>query len=296
MNVAVVGIGYWGQNLVRNFAAQCSVVRCCHAGDPENRRWLSEHYPSIPVTTAFEDVLADGSVDAVAIATPVETHADLAERALSAGKHVFVEKPLAGDGRRAREVAGTAAECGRTLFVGYVFLYHPLIERLAAIVRGSTVEHLHFDWRKYGTFEGDLLSDLVCHPVSIVQHLYGSTPTSVATAGVGGFVGDRDTITADLEFEGDRTATVTIDRCSPFDAKSLAARTAGGDVYAWTDDHLHERREGEGLCRIASREVEPLRRETAAFLDCLAGEERPRPDGEFATRVDETLDRIRATI
>jgi len=123
--VALVGVGRWGKNLLRVFAERCQVTVCCNKDDPAVHEWLKEEYPSTRGTFDYGEILGDASIGAVIIATPIDTHAMLTRQALEAGKHVFVEKPLATSVEDTRFLVECATKKGLILFVGYLFLYHP---------------------------------------------------------------------------------------------------------------------------------------------------------------------------
>jgi predicted dehydrogenase len=131
--IAQVGLGQWGKNLARNFDQLAELVWLCDVDD-ERRAQAAQSYPSALVTSSFDDVLADESVEAVVVATPVPTHYELARRALEAGKHVFVEKPPAMRGAEMEELCELAEERNRVLMPGHLLLFHPGVQKLKEIV------------------------------------------------------------------------------------------------------------------------------------------------------------------
>ena len=137
--VAVIGCGYWGRNLVRNFSDLGALAAVCDT-DPEPARQFGEQYRV--ATPAFEEVLRDSGIDAVAIATPAVTHSDFARQALAAGKHVFVEKPVALNVDAAGELNTLARQQGRVLMVGHLLQYHPAFIRLKELVAGGELGRL----------------------------------------------------------------------------------------------------------------------------------------------------------
>src|SRR4029078_4327174 len=131
--VAVIGSGYWGKNLVRNFSnlGALSVVCDSHA---ETLRTLGEQYPQCRTVTSYAEVLRDGSIQAVAIATPAKTHGAMVREALLSGKDVFVEKPLCLSAEQGRSLVDLARERGRILMVGHLLWYHPAILKLKELI------------------------------------------------------------------------------------------------------------------------------------------------------------------
>src|SRR5262249_5895930 len=144
VRIGVVGLGYWGPNLVRNLyeLPEAEVVYICDRR-PEAFERLGRRYPSISQTTRFETLLEDPSLDAVAIATTVATHFDLARRALEAGKHVFVEKPLAGSSEEAIALARLAEHTGRVLMPGHTFLYSPPVNRVRELILSGELGEIY---------------------------------------------------------------------------------------------------------------------------------------------------------
>ena len=133
IRVGVVGLNYWGPNLVRNFDGLAELAWLCDLDD-SHLRVVSERYPHARGTNDIDDLLADDTLDAVVIATPVPTHHTLAERALEAGKHVFVEKPPAMRAWEMDELVQLAAERDRVLMPGHLLLYHPAVDKLKELV------------------------------------------------------------------------------------------------------------------------------------------------------------------
>lgn len=292
MNIAVIGIGYWGKNLVRVLDDVAEVRTCCHTGNETNREWLRREYPETGMTTDPEAVFTDPAIDAVVIATPVGTHFELAADALRAGKDVFVEKPLTTSHDRAVELVELAERHGCCLFTGYIFVHHELVRTLREAIDGKRVTALKFSWQKTGDFDQDILLDLVSHPVSIVQHLLDDTPSEVTHASGLPFVTDRDTASVELSYES-TAVRIDVDRFSTHDTKSLAVSTADGARYVWDDGSLNRYRSSGGFERIAERTEEPLRSECEAFVRAVETGERPLTDGRFAAEVSHTVERIR---
>src|SRR3954453_6761217 len=132
-NICVVGCGHWGKNLIRSFSSLQSLYGICDLDSDTARRFASE-YPEAVCFETYEAVLRDSNIDAVVLATPAERHYDMAIAALTAGKDVFVEKPLALEWQDGIEMVETARECGRILMVGHLLHYHPAIIRLKQLI------------------------------------------------------------------------------------------------------------------------------------------------------------------
>jgi predicted dehydrogenase len=186
VNVAVVGVGYWGPNLVRNLheLPGAQVVWACDL-DPEALTALGRRYPGVPRTTSYEEVLADESVDAVVVSTPVSTHHELTLAALSAGKHVLVEKPFAASTGDALELIETASDLGLVLMPGHTFLYSPPVGMIHDVIASGGLGEIYFismSRVNLGIHQPDIsvVWDLGPHDFSILRYWLGELPETVA--------------------------------------------------------------------------------------------------------------------
>jgi len=182
----VVGLGYWGPNLLRNLVEldEADVVLMCDER-PERLALWGRRYPAVETTEAYVDVLSDDRVDAVVIATPVATHFDLASRALRFGKHVFVEKPLAASSDEAAELIRLSRRAGRVLMPGHTFLYSPPVVFIRKLIESGSLGDLYFvstSRVNLGLHQPDVSVawDLGPHDFSILRYWLGESPTSVS--------------------------------------------------------------------------------------------------------------------
>jgi len=186
IRVAVVGLGYWGPNLVRIFA-ESPLFEVAYACDrrPAALEAVARRYPAIERTTRYEDILEDSSVEAVAIVTPVTTHFPLAMSALAAGKHVFVEKPLATSVEHVREMSELAQSSGLVLMPGHIFLYSPSVTTIKEIIDSGELGEIYFisaSRVNLGLHQPDVsvVWDLAPHDFSILRYWLGAAPAEVA--------------------------------------------------------------------------------------------------------------------
>ena len=186
VRTAVVGLGYWGPNLVRNLhelpAAELAVV-CDRRAEALDR--VSRRYPGVAATASFEEVLADDSIEAVCIATPVATHHPLALEALAAGKNVFIEKPMAASGEQATELVAAAGDAGRVLMPGHTFLYSPPVNTIRELIVSGELGDIYFvstSRVNLGLHQPDasVVWDLAPHDFSILRYWLEETPVSVS--------------------------------------------------------------------------------------------------------------------
>lgn len=189
VNVAVVGCGYWGPNLIRNFRSlpECRVKTICDA-KPERLDYLRQIYPDVQTTTEYSRIVIDPAIDAVALATPVHTHYLLASQSLEAGKHTFIEKPMADSSKHCIDLIDLAEGRGLTLMVGHTFVYTaPVLKIKEIIASGEIGEVMYISSRRLnlGLFQKDInvAWDLAPHDISIILFVMDHDPVSVNCQG-----------------------------------------------------------------------------------------------------------------
>ena len=172
--IAIIGLGKWGKNLLREFSNVSCVTKCHTRGNQKNISWLRRNYPKVVHTTSIRDILTDKNIDAVAISTPINSHFKIAKNALESGKHVFVEKPMASSVIEAKQLIKIAKSKNLNLFVGHVFLYNEIFKKIKKIDKQESITYAHFAWKKFGTFDEDIFKNLLSHDISLILALFGS--------------------------------------------------------------------------------------------------------------------------
>ena len=222
VGVAVVGLGYWGPNLVRNFHdVELADVRLICDQRSEQLEAIGRRYPAVRRTTSFDDVLADDTVDAVAIATPVGTHFDLASRALEAGKHVFVEKPLAASVAEAEALVVSARSRGLVLMPGHTFLYSPPVDVVRDLIHSGELGDVYFvstSRVNLGLHQPDVSVawDLGPHDFSILRYWLEETPMWISALSRGCiFPNMPDVAFINMEFPSSTIAHVELSWLAP---------------------------------------------------------------------------------
>ncbi len=189
LNIGVVGCGYWGPNLIRNFSQtpNCVLKTLC---DTSRSRLghMRRLYPTAGITERFEDLLEDPELGAIVVATPVRFHYPMAKAALEAGKHIFIEKPLARTEAEAEELVALAEQKGLVLMVGHTFLFSPAVRRMKEIVDAGDIGDVQYIAARrlnLGLFQKDInvAWDLAPHDISILLHLLDERPVSVSCQG-----------------------------------------------------------------------------------------------------------------
>jgi predicted dehydrogenase len=322
MRIGIVGLGYWGPNLARNFDAipGCELAWVC---DPsaDAREHIGTRFPLARVTAEVSEVLADDSVDAVALATPVVTHADLAVRALEAGKHCFVEKPLAQSVVDAELVVAAAEEFDRVLMVGHLLEYHPGVQKLKQLTEsgelGDRIYYIYGNRLNLGKLRADenALWSLGAHDVSVVLYLAGEEPCEAVAHGES-YVQEHveDVVFCFLRFPSGLSAHLHLSWLDPH--KERRFTVVGSRRMATFDDMALEgklsifdkgfdqvsRGYGEYITRtggIVSPQipnVEPLRIECEHFVESVRERRRPRSDGASGLRVVRVLEELQRSL
>ncbi len=200
LRIGVIGYGYWGPNLVRNFHETPGAQVTCVA-DMNSKRLdlLRSRYPSVKTVRDEQELLACPEVDAVAIATPVSTHADLTIAALRAGKHVLVEKPMAETSAKCRTMIEEAKRAGRTLMVDHTFPFTGAVRKIRELIQGGELgEIYYYDSARVnlGLFQHDVsvIWDLAVHDLSIIDYILTDKPVAVSCTGIGHVKGQTENI------------------------------------------------------------------------------------------------------
>lgn len=308
-DVALLGCGYWGRNLLRNLA-QLGALRWVCDANPVLLREQGGRYPEVQLTECVDDVLADDGVRGVAIATPAATHYAHAKAALLCGKDVFVEKPLALRYEEGRELVELAEARGAILMVGHILEYHPAVALLRDLVRQGElgpIWYLYSNRLNLGKVrqEENILWSFAPHDISVITSLIGATPVSVNASG-GSYLqsGIADVTVSNLQFESGARAHIFVSWLHPYKEQRLVV--VGERKMAVFDDMAREGklkiydkgiewRNGQPVPRQTAEtmlfyeETEPLRIECEHFLTCIRERERPLTDGENGLRVLKVL-------
>ncbi|HOE13128.1 MAG TPA: Gfo/Idh/MocA family oxidoreductase [bacterium] len=310
IQIACVGGGYWGKNLVRNFYHAGVLSHICELA-PEKRREMETAYPDCTVTDSLDSILEDGQIAGVAIATPAETHGDLVRRSLLAGKDVFVEKPLCLSVAEGKQLVALAAERQRILMVGHLLWYHPAILKLKELVDTGElgrIQYIYSNRLNLGKIraEENILWSFAPHDISVILGLLGEMPETVEAKG-GNYLNQRiaDVTLSWLSFPSGTKAHVFVSWLHPFKEQKLVV--VGERKMAVFDDVEEENKllvyphsiEWKNRLPVAKKapseavpldRVEPLRAECEHFIECIHTRRTPRTDGQEALRTLTVLD------
>jgi predicted dehydrogenase len=326
VRVAVIGLGYWGPNLVRNFFSVAGPdLRLCCDRDTSRLESMARSYPTVRMVTDAAEVFQNPEIDAVAIATPVSTHYPLVKAALNAGKSVLVEKPLANSVAHAEELVALAKQKGLVLMVDHVFVYSPAVQKIKEMLDSGHLGHLMFVDSvriNLGLVQRDVnvVWDLAPHDLSIIDHLVGRQPRSLAAFGAAHVSHDQEDVAyLNLDFGRGLIANFHVNWLSPVKIRYIML---GGSKRSIVYNDLHpaeavkvydcgiEVREGNMEDRMRSMidyrtgdvvaphlpPGEPLRNVALHFLECVEKQKTPITDGEAGLRVVRILDAAQRSI
>ncbi len=325
IGIAVVGYGYWGPNLVRNFAeTEGAAMKMCCDSDPQRLALAQKRSPAMAGTTDFDEVLRNPAVNAVAIATPVHTHYELAKRAIRAGKHVLVEKPLTMRVDHAEELVMLAEKTGVVLMVDHVFIYNPAVLKMNELVMQGRLGKLFFIDSvriNLGLFQHDInvVWDLAPHDLSIVDFLLGRLPLLLSAYG-STHTGDEteDVAYLNLDYGDGLIANFHVNWLSPvkvrrmiiggsersliYDDMDVMEKVKVYDRGIEVGEDLEQRR--KVLISYRSGDVwspnlassEPLARMTEHFVSCIKNGQEPISDGKVGLRIVKILDAAQRSI
>ena len=234
--IAIIGMGRWGKNLVRDFSNLSKVKTCVTTGNRKNMMWLRKNYPNIDLTTDINQVLNDSDIDAVVIATPIKSHFTIARKSLESKKHVFVEKPLTKTVGQAEKLVDIAKKNKLCLFVGYVFLYNEIFKKIKKIHENESIIYANFEWKKLGTFDEDIFENLLSHDLALNLELF-DMPKKIQMKSRYSFLTPIDRFSLELFFNKTRRSEITIDRTSHYKKKTVMFTTRKNS-YIWDDDKL----------------------------------------------------------
>lgn len=325
INVGVIGVGYWGPNLIRNFISnpRTQINLCCDVKE-DRLKYIRSNYPSLHTTADYNAIIKDPGVDLVAICTPVFTHYELAKDALQNGKHVLIEKPMTANAAQARDLIDIAEKNNLKIFVDHTFVYTGSVRKIKSLIRNQELgEVFYFDSVRVnlGLFQHDInvLWDLAPHDISIMDFLIDKKPQSVVATGAGHLNnGFEDVAYMTVYYPDNLIAHIHVNWLSP--VKIRQTLIAGSKkMIVWDDnqpsekvrvydkgvevietqtqvyDTLIQYRTGDMHCpKIDAKEA--LAVEIEHIADCLERNEVPQAGGEQGLMVVQILEAAQQSI
>ena len=316
-NISLVGCGYWGKNLCRNFNALGALAEVVDSTEAGQANALSIA-PQVSVSSSFDEMLENPSIQAVALATPAETHADLAVRAMGAGKDVFVEKPMALSLEDAKKMKVSAEENDCILMVGHLLEYHPAVLKLRHLIDSGELGKINYVYSNRLNFgkvrtEENALWSFAPHDVAVILRLIGAFPHEISATG-GNYLteGLADVTVSNLRFPDESRAHIFVSWLHPFKEQRLVVigdkkMAIFNDVQPYGDKLVlyPQTVEFEDKIPILRKEdaqpveypdAEPLREECRHFIECVAKRSNPLTDAQSGIDVLKVLHGCQASI
>jgi len=319
LNIAVIGCGYWGPNLIRNFnsLAGCSIKIACDL-DESRLAHMKSLYPYIDMTTEFDRVIDNAEIDAIVIATPVRFHYEIAKSSLQAGKHTFIEKPMASSAAECNELIEIAESKNLTILVGHTFIYSPPVRKIKEIIdRNMLGEIQYISARRLnlGLFQTDINVswDLAPHDISIILYVMGISPVSVNCQGKAHVNPNIEDVTSmALNFDNGGFGTIQSSWLDPNKVREMTfvgtrQMLVYNDVEAIEKIKIYDKRVETpphydtfaefhysyhygDMYSPYLKQYEPLKKECQDFLDCIKTGEKPESSGIEGFRVVQILE------
>jgi predicted dehydrogenase len=317
ISIGVIGYGYWGPNIARNFQAiDYGCVKCISDLNPKALDRARKLNPGVAVTSDCNEILSSPEIDAVAVITPVTTHYPLAKKALQSGKHVFVEKPFTQNAGQAEDLINLAEQKNLKIMVDHTFLFAPAVRKIKELIDADVLGKLYYyDSTRVnlGLFQSDVnvVWDLAPHDFSIMQHLVREKPEAVVATGQRHVNGGEDVSYITVYFSCNMIAHFNVNWLSPVKVRTTLI---GGEkkMLVWNDVEADEKikiydkgvskANGDGVYEMLVNyrmgdvwvprlaQTEALKLEIQYFLDCLQKNETPFNDGRAGLKVVQMLE------
>ena len=302
-NIGLIGCGSWGKNIARNFYSLGVLSFICDV-DPRVLAWVKKTY-KVKVSVNYSDIISDPDIKGIVIATPSHTHYGLAKLALLAGKHVYVEKPLARGYMEAQELNHLADVKSLTLMVGHLLVYHPAVNRLRELIFDSELGEIRFlnsdrrNFNQQARRDNNVIWDLASHDISMMSYILGLEPVGIVNACGWSTNNDGviDVAHLDLNFPGDIPAHIHNSWIDP--QKQVLLTVNGSKKTAVLNDIRHDNKlelysvdeDGAVIMEpLNYSQEEPLKLECEHFIHCLESGEAPRSDGTSGYQVVKMLE------
>ena len=264
-NLAIVGLGIQGKHLLSEFSKISNIIACTSNGKKDNIQWLKKNYPDVSYSKNIDTLLLNKSIDAIIIASPICTHYDISKKDLKANKNIFVEKTITENSIDAKKIISLAKQKKKIIFAGHIFLYHPVLNKLKQIHKNDSITYMKFSWMRTGSFNEDILLDLVSHFCSIMIELLG-LPKKIKLLNFKKIVSSCDVISFQFDFVNGQKCVIDINRISNFKKRSILIFTKK-NIFEWDDDSLYKFDKRKNSFKLMfNPQQRPLEIETKEFI------------------------------
>ena len=264
-NLAIVGIGYWGKKLISEFSKIANIKFCYSQGNISNINWLYRNYPKIKFCKNFQDILNDSTIDGVVIASPIDTHFEYALKSLKSKKHVFVEKPISTTKKQGQTLLTIARKNNLEIFVGHIFLYHPVLSKLKKLMKKEKISSIYLGWHRFGPFKEKISLDLLSHYIIILKEFFNQPKKLIIKSKIG-CITNCDILSLHVKFQKKVNCVIEINRVSYHKQREIIIKS-DKNLYKWEDDVLLKfSKKDEIFKEYFSSRLFPLQIECKKFL------------------------------
>ena len=264
-NLAIVGIGYWGKKLISEFSKIANIKFCYSQGNISNINWLHRNYPKIKFCKNFQDILNDSTIDGIVIASPISTHFEYALKSLKSKKHVFVEKPISTTKKQGQTLLTIARKNNLEIFVGHIFLYHPVLSKLKKLMKKEKISSIYLGWHRFGPFKEKISLDLLSHYIIILKEFFNQPKKLIIKSKIG-CVTNCDILSLHVKFQKKVNCVIELNRVSYHKQREIIIKS-DKNLYKWEDDILLKfSKKDEIFKEYFSSSLSPLQIECKKFL------------------------------
>ena len=264
-NLAIVGIGYWGKKLVSEFSKIANIKFCYSQGNTSNINWIHRNYPKVSFCKNFQDILNDSTIDGVVIASPIDTHFEYALKSLKSKKHVFIEKPISTTKKKGQILLAIARKNNLEIFVGHIFLYHPVLSKLKKLVKKEKIDSMYLGWHRFGPFKEKISLDLLSHYIIILQEFFNQPKKLIIKSKIG-CITNCDILSLHVKFPKKVNCVIELNRVSYHKQREIIIKS-DKNLYKWEDDILLKfSKKDEIFKEYFSSSLSPLQIECKKFL------------------------------
>lgn len=281
--VGLIGVGNWGKKLLKEIRKQAEIVKIAHKGSLETVEYLKTNYPQIIQASEVEDLLNDPSIEAIFVATPIDTLFDIGSKVLESKKHLFIEKPGGSNIEDLEKLKEKSNQSNLILCVGYEFTHHPALEKIKEVIGNSKIKSINMEWCKWGSFSESSIKNLLPHEVSILLSLTENN-LEIETINKIDIVSNSDIINTKLT-SGTIQINSLINRVSPNKYKNITISSDEKDIV-WNNDDLFEiNKEKNELVKIEIENTTSVSNEIKDFLESIKNKKKPKSDIELAIKI-----------
>lgn len=288
--IALVGVGKWGKKLLSELVQIADVPTVISSGSKETQEYIQKNYPEINLSSDVDEVLNNPAIEAVVVATPTQTHFEIARKVLAANKHLFLEKPGTTKASDLEILQKQAEEKGLTFCIGYEFIHHPALSRILEEIANKEIKFIEMEWFKWGTFNDAAPAHLLSHEISILKMLL-KDEVKLEYFSVQGAISDSDICHSHFVAKDTKIHSL-INRISPEKRKTVTVKTED-TTYIWNNNDLFKISPAQNLEKIEIDTNSPVKNELTDFINSYQNKTLPKSNGKFGVEIYKTIEQLK---